>query len=99
MRGVIPASELDGRTDLYSLGCVFYEMLTGRLPFRSDSYEGWFEQHVNAAPVPPGQLRPELADGRLSVWYHENRLPIDPRTYGLILAPASAALMTEGISR
>ena len=60
-RGSIPASELDGRTDLYSLGCMFYEMLTGRLPFHSDSYEGWFEQHVLTAPAPPSQLRPELA--------------------------------------
>ena len=35
-----------------------------------------------------GQLRPEFADGRFSVWYYDNRLPIDPRTYGLILGPA-----------
>ena len=59
-RGVIPPSELDGRTDLYALGCMFYEMLTGQLPFKSDSYEGWFEQHVHAEPAAPSSIRPEL---------------------------------------
>src|SRR5579859_1228391 len=60
-RGVIPPSELDGRTDLYALGCMFFEMLTGQLPFHSDSYEGWFEQHVHATPPSPSSVRPELA--------------------------------------
>jgi len=60
-RGVIPPSELDGRTDLYALGCMFFEMLTGQLPFHSDSYEGWFEQHVHANPPAPSSIRPELA--------------------------------------
>ena len=61
-RGTIPSSELDGRTDLYAVGCMFFEMLTGRLPFRSDSYEGWFELHVKTAPAPPSSIRPELGD-------------------------------------
>ena len=60
-RGSIPASELDGRTDLYSFGCMFFEMLTGRLPFHSETYEGWFEKHVYATPPAPSHLRPELA--------------------------------------
>jgi TPR repeat protein/serine/threonine protein kinase len=60
-RGVIAPSELDGRTDLYSLGCMFFEMLTGQLPFHADSYEGWFEQHVHGVAPPPSQIRPELA--------------------------------------
>jgi uncharacterized protein len=60
-RGATPASELDGRTDLYSLGCMFFEMLTGQLPFHSDSYEGWFERHVYSLPPSPSYVRPELA--------------------------------------
>ena len=38
-----------------------------------------------------GQFRPEFAGGRFSVWYYDNRLPIDPRTYHLILGPAVEA--------
>jgi (1->4)-alpha-D-glucan 1-alpha-D-glucosylmutase len=40
-----------------------------------------------------GQLKPVLAGGQLSVWYYQNRLPIDPRTYGKVLAPAVADVM------
>jgi (1->4)-alpha-D-glucan 1-alpha-D-glucosylmutase len=40
-----------------------------------------------------GQFRPAFADGQFSVWYYDNRLPVDPRTYGKILAPAVADLL------
>jgi serine/threonine protein kinase len=56
-----PAAELDGRTDLYALGGVLHEMLTGQTPFQSESYEGWAHQHQNTPPPPPSTLRPELA--------------------------------------
>lgn len=55
------ASELDGRTDLYALGGVLFEMLTGRTVFDADSYEGWLFQHLETPPRPPSSLRPELA--------------------------------------
>ncbi len=56
-----PAAELDGRTDLYALGGVLSEMLTGRTVFEPGSYERWMMQHLNAAPRAPSSLRPELA--------------------------------------
>ncbi len=45
-------NELDGRSDLYSLGIVFYETLTGDLPFHADSQAEWFLAHVGEAPRP-----------------------------------------------
>jgi len=42
--------EPDGRSDLYSLGIVFYEMLTGRLPLEAESQAEWFLAHVRQQP-------------------------------------------------
>jgi serine/threonine protein kinase len=54
------AEAIDGRADLYSLGVVMFEMLTGRLPFESDTPLGLLLQHVQAAVPPPREVRPDL---------------------------------------
>ena len=51
---------VDGRTDLYALGCVAYWLLTGRLVFESESSIQMIAQHVRTPPVPPSQ-RSEFA--------------------------------------
>ncbi len=44
--------DLDARSDIYSLGVVAYEMLTGRLPYEADTPWQWMTQHMNAQPFP-----------------------------------------------
>jgi len=53
--------EVDGRSDLYSLGVVLYEMVTGRLPFAStDTAMGMILHHLQTPPTPPDLARPDL---------------------------------------
>jgi serine/threonine protein kinase len=51
---------VDGRSDLYSLGIVLYEALTGRLPFDGDSLVAVAMKHVHEEPAPPRTLRPAI---------------------------------------
>src|SRR5262249_54684263 len=50
------ASEVGPATDLYALGAVFYELLTGRPPFRAESSAETLYQVVTQDPVPPSRL-------------------------------------------
>jgi serine/threonine protein kinase len=56
----IRSGAVDGRADQYSLGCVLYECLTGRVPFEKDSDAAVIWAHVEELPPMPSTLRPEL---------------------------------------
>ena len=51
--------EIDGRSDIYSLGIVAYQMLTGRVPFTGGNSMALLLKHVTARPRPIVELRPE----------------------------------------
>jgi serine/threonine protein kinase len=52
--------QVEPATDLYSLGLVIFEMLTGQTPFRSEYVAEVIHRQVYQAPVPPSMLRPEI---------------------------------------
>ncbi|HEV3022072.1 MAG TPA: serine/threonine-protein kinase, partial [Pirellulales bacterium] len=58
---------LDARSDLFSLGCVLYEMATGVSPFRTDSIMATMRRLVDEAPRPIGSLNPELPPWFVSI--------------------------------
>ena len=52
---------MDQRTDLYSTGCLLFELLTGRAPFVGETSISVAYQHVREEPIPPSQLNPDLS--------------------------------------
>ncbi|MDF2751910.1 MAG: hypothetical protein K0S82_292 [Gaiellaceae bacterium] len=56
----IGGEEVDGRADVYSLGCVLYECVVGQPPFRRDSDVAVVFAHLETEPPPPSAARPEL---------------------------------------
>ena len=56
----IRGEQIDGRTDIYALGCLLYELVTGRLPHEAPTVLAMLSKHLLEQPVPPSQRRPEL---------------------------------------
>jgi eukaryotic-like serine/threonine-protein kinase len=59
----VSSSKVDGRSDLYSTGIVFYELVVGQPPFTASDADGPFTlmaKHVQAPPKPPSVFRPGL---------------------------------------
>jgi eukaryotic-like serine/threonine-protein kinase len=84
--------DVDGRTDLYSLGCVAYYMLTGQLVFSGDTPVAAALAHVQDAPLPPGLLSEFKVPPAFEALTMEC-LAKDPAA-----RPASASVMSERLA-
>ncbi|WP_329378396.1 serine/threonine-protein kinase [Streptomyces sp. NBC_01716] len=82
---------VDGRADLYALGCVLMEMLTGQLPFAGRGPHELFAQHVAGTPPRPSSLRPGLPEAA-------DRLVMDLLAKDPAQRPASAQRVADRLA-
>ncbi|MEO6810249.1 MAG: serine/threonine-protein kinase [Isosphaeraceae bacterium] len=92
--------DVDGRSDLYSLGCAVYHLITGRLPYPGDSPIERLGKRISGQPVPITDLRPDLPSNLVRVL---NKLlanrPEDRYQTGAEAAEALQALTRRKTSR
>ena len=97
--------EVDGRADIYSIGCVAYWLLTGTVVFRSDSTMGLLVQHAQATPERPsrrsGQAIPKALEDLVMACLAKDPLarPQTARELSLRLAASHDASWTETQAR
>jgi serine/threonine protein kinase len=60
-------SAVDGRSDLFAVGCIFYEMLTGQRAFRADSITGLIFKIITEDPKPIREIAPDLPESVLAL--------------------------------
>ncbi len=63
-------ARVDNRTDIYSLGVVMYEMLTGRPPYDGETPVSVAIQHINGSPLSPSLLNSEIPTGLEQITMH-----------------------------
>ncbi len=70
---------LDARSDLYSVGVILYQMLTGRVPFQAASAIDLVIKHISLEPAPPSTIRPEVSPKLEEVCLRALRKPPEER--------------------
>lgn len=73
---------LDHRTDIYALGMIVYELLTGMLPYESDTVEGWLFEHLKTIPEPLTSFNPTISSAvnDAVLWALEKKRENRPQT-------------------
>ena len=94
------ADKVDGRTDVYALGCVAYEMLAGEPPHRGPNAQAVIARRLSEAPASLGPVRPGLPDGvEAAICRALARAPADRfRTAGEFAAALSSAFVSPTTS-
>jgi serine/threonine protein kinase len=55
--------QVDHRVDIYAVGCIMYQILTGKVPFEAETFMGILSKHMMEAPVPPRALNATIDPG------------------------------------
>ncbi len=90
--------QVDSRSDLYSTGCLLFELLTGRTPFVGDTPVAIAYQHVGEPPTPPSSLRHDIPSSFDAVVLHALAKDRDARYQSAIDFRADLVAARQGTS-